>query len=177
VIARAAIGLMAVVLAACQIVQVETPDPAAVPSGSLVARGAEATGPIVEVGSGQASGIGWRYVVYPSADGLCVQLETSQPASASCGVQLPAEGSAFGSVGAGDAGTLQAVDGLVAEDIATVWVIEADSGRRFPAILMPLDDAELEGQAFVGFVPEDMEATHLQALRLSGEIVETYELP
>ena len=176
-IPRLAAGAVAVMLAACQIVQVETPDPAAVPSGSLVPHGPEATGPVVEIGSGQAEGVGWRYAVYPSADGWCRQLETVGVAQTGCGDPLPAADRAFGGVGENEAGSVRAVDGFVTQDIATVWVVEADSGRRFPALLMPLDDAGLEAQAFIAFLPEDMDVTHLLALRMSGEIVETYELP
>ena len=39
-------------LAGCSVASVETPDPAAIPTGSLEAAVAAATGPIVELGSG-----------------------------------------------------------------------------------------------------------------------------
>ena len=58
----------------------------------------------------------------------------------------------------------------------TVWIIDEQLGR-IPATLMPLDEAGLTGQAFVGFMPPDGTATHIQAVALSGEILATYELP
>jgi hypothetical protein len=64
----------------------------------------------------------------------------------------------------------------VTGEIVTVSLI-AEDGRRMPATLMPLEPAGLEGQAFVAFVPPDITITHLQALVLSGEILQTYELP
>ena len=42
---------------------------------------------------------------------------------------------------------------------------------------MPLDEAGLEGQAFVGFMPAEATPTHIQAVALSGEILATYEVP
>ena len=164
--------LLATVLVGCQIVQVETRDPAAIPSGSLGAQGAEPTGPLVEVGSGTMSGIGWRFVVYPSEDGWCRQLETGTATMAGCGDPLPEEGSAFGGVGHSG----PTVEGIVTAETATVWVI-AEGGGRLPATLMPLEEAGLEGQAFVGILPADEVATHLQAVKFNGDVLETYELP
>ena len=68
------------------------------------------------------------------------------------------------------------VEGVVTNDIVTVWIVDEQRGRvRAP--LMPLDDAGLEGQAFLGFTPPDWTPTHIQALAMSGEILQTYELP
>ena len=176
---RAAVLLAAAVLAGCQAVQVEEPNRSAIPSGSIVPQGADATGPIVELGSGRVSGVGWRYAIYPSGEEWCTQFETIEMAATGCGDLLPAEGSAFGSVGrlGADTGTPGPVEGVVSDDVATVWLVDEETGGRVPAILMPLDDAGLEGSAFIGFTPEGMTITHLQAVKLSGEIVETFELP
>ena len=164
--------LFVTMMAGCQIVQVETPDPAAIPSGSLEARGAEPTGPIVELGSGVTSGVGWRYVVYPSDDGWCTQLETGSATTTGCGDLAPEEGRAFGSVG--HSGPM--VEGTVTDETATVWVI-AEGGGRLPATLVPLEEAGLEGQAFVGILPADEVATHVMAVKFNGDVLETYELP
>jgi len=176
---RVALLLAAAVLAACQAVPIETPNRSAIPSGSIVPHGADATGPAVELGSGRAFGIGWRYAIYPSGDEWCTQFETVGVATSGCGDLLPEEGRAFGSVGrlAPDSGIPGPVEGVVSEEVATVWLVDGETGGRVPAILMQLDDAGLEGSAFVGFTPEGMTITHLQAVKRSGEIVETFELP
>ncbi len=178
-ILRVALLLAAAVLVSCQVARVEEPNRSAIPSGSIVAQAGEATGPAVELGSGQAAGVGWRYAIYPAGDEWCTQFETVEVATAGCGDLLPEAGQAFGSVGRLGAatGTPGPIEGMVSEEVATVWLVDEDSGGRVPAILMPLDDAGLEGSAFIGFTPEGMTITHLQALKLSGEIVETYELP
>jgi hypothetical protein len=164
-------------LASCSIASVETPDPAAVPSGPIEAE--DATGPIVELGSGQADGIGWRYAIYPSGDAWCTQLQTGSMRGDGCGDILPTGDAAFGSVGVStmEPGDVQVVEGLVSEDVFTVWLVENESQRRFPATLMPLDPADLEGGAFVGIPPAEFTPTHVQALARSGEVLETYELP
>jgi hypothetical protein len=99
--------------------------------------------------------------------------------STGCGSLLPEEGRAFGAVGQlqSQPGGIRPIEGIVTSEIFTVWLIDEISTARVPAILMPLDAAGMEGQAFVGFAPEGMEITHLQALRMNGEILETYELP
>jgi hypothetical protein len=172
-----AIGVL-LVLCACSIASVQTPDIAAIPSASLDARDSGATGPIVELGSGVTEGVGWRYSIYPVEDGWCTQIETATVTAGGCGDILPAEGEVFGSYGTGTQldGGMTAVEGTVSGDVATVWVILED-GRRAPAELMPLDEAGLEGQAFVRLLPNDLVVTHLQAIAPSGEILETVELP
>ena len=168
------LAVVALVLAACEVATVETPpDPAAIPSGTIRPAGDDATGPIVQLGSGTTGEVGWRYSIYPSGDAWCVQLETASATSATCGDPVPEEGSAFGLVSEGGG---EVVDGIVNDETHTVWLVE-ERGGRVPATLMPLDDAGLEGNAFVGFVPEEMTLTHLQAVARSGEVLETYELP
>ena len=170
--ARAALGVAALVLAGCQIVQVETPDPAAVPSGSLGAAGPAAIGPIVELGSGSNAGVGWRAAIFESDDGWCLQLETQAVTETGCGPVPPGEREALSAVSQN--GTI--VHGLASEETATVFLI-IDSLGRVPATLMALDDAGLEGQAFVGIAPADANVTHVMAVKLNGEILETFELP
>jgi hypothetical protein len=175
---RAALAVMLVATAGCTAVRVETPDPAAIPDGPLEAKGGEATGPVVELGSGVSEGLGWRYAIYPSGEEWCTQLETVAFTAAGCGDILPADDAAFGSVGRGEpqANGVTPIEGIVTAEIVTVSLI-AEDGRRMPATLMPLEPAGLEGQAFVAFVPQDITITHLQALVMSGEILQTYELP
>ena len=178
--AVAVAAILLAVLGACTAAQVETPDPAAIPSGEPVARGGEPTGPVTVLGSGESSpGIGWRYLIYESADGWCTELQMSEVTSTGCGPDLlPAEGDHIGSAGALaplESGVTP-VEGVVSNDIVTVMIIDEERGR-LPATLMPLDDAGLEGKAFLGFMPADGTPTHIQAVAISGEILQTYELP
>jgi hypothetical protein len=169
---RVALGVAVLVLAGCQIVQVETPDPAAVPSGSLEATGSAAIGPIVELGSGSSEGIGWRAATFESAEGWCLQLEMQAVTESGCGQVPPEEDAAIGMVM--QSGSI--VHGVASEETATVFLI-IDSLGRVPATLMGLDDAGLDGQAFVGIAPADANVTHVMAVKLNGEILQTYELP
>lgn len=163
-------------LAGCQSTEVEetpTPDPAAIPSGSPQAVGATATGPIVELGSGVMSGLGWRYLAYPSDAGWCTQLETAAAIETDCGGLAPDEGSGFGSVSENG----RVVHGIATPDAATVWLL-VNSTPTVPAFLMPVSEAGLEGGvAFVGIVPTGTEVTHVMAVKLNGEVLGTQELP
>jgi hypothetical protein len=167
------------IVSACSVASVvESPDPAAVPSGEPVAHGAEATGPITVLGSGTVFDLGWRYVIYESAEGWCTQLEMAQVISTGCGDVELGEGDVVTA-----AGTLEPLEngatpvtGIVSDEVVTLWIVDQEAGR-LPATLMPLDEAGLEGQAFVGFMPSDGTPTHVQAVALSGEVLETVELP
>jgi hypothetical protein len=175
---RLGTGLLVIALAGCNGAPAETPDPAAIPDGPLEARDVEATGPIVELGANVMEGIGWRYAIFPSELGWCTQLETVTGATVRCGAVEPAGDESFVRYEAGvevrDGVT--AIEGIVGDDVATVWLTLA-GGARAPALLMPLEEADLAGQAFLRLVPPDVVVTHLQAVALSGEILETIELP
>jgi hypothetical protein len=163
--------------AGCGIATVEQPDPAEIPEGPLEVTGPDATGPIVELGRGRTLGIGWRYAIYPSADGWCTQLELTSFSSSGCGDLLPPEGSAFGSVGSGapsDGPT--PVEGIVRAAVAEVWLV-ASSGQRIETTLMPLTEAGLEGKAFVGFAPAASTPSSLVAIDDDGQEMETFDLP
>jgi hypothetical protein len=171
---------VAVIGSACTVATVETPDPAAVPSGEPVAIGESATGPVTLVGDGQAIDLGWRSVIYESADGWCLELQLVEVTSTGCGPDpLPPDGDAFGSVSVGEplSNGVTPVEGIVSPEIFTVFLVDAETLERQPAPLYPLEEAGLEGQAFVGFMPADGTVTHIQALAPSGEILQTYEVP
>jgi hypothetical protein len=173
------VALLILVAACTTVTRVDDPDPAAIPSGEPVAIGAEATGPVTELDSGQAFDLGWRYVIYESAEGWCTELQMVEVTSTGCGPDpLPPEGEHIGSVSVGQPleNGATPVDGIVSEEIFTVWIIDQQVGR-VPALLMPLEAAGLEGQAFVGFMPPDGTPTHIQALARSGEVLQTYEVP
>lgn len=168
-------ALLGLALIGCTVTPAPSVDPAAVPSSSLVARGEEpARGPIVELGSGTTQGIGWRYSIYESAIGWCRQLETASATNVGCGDPLPEGDVAFGGIGSSDDGP---VEGIVSEEVATVWLVDGRNNARIPARMLSLEPAGLPGSAFVGFASEELEVSHLQAVALSGEILQTFELP
>jgi hypothetical protein len=159
-------------------VEVE-PDPAAVPSGDPVAQGAEAIGPITVIGDGQAFDLGWRYVTYESADGWCTQLELAEVTSTGCGdVALEGEDDHLTAVVVEEplSNGATPVTGITSDEIVTVFLIDEARGR-VPGRVMSLEEAGREGQAFIGFAPPDWTVTHVQAVVLSGDILETYEVP
>ncbi len=178
-----AILLLVLALGGCAIVQVDgQPDPAAIPTGPLHATGGDAVGPVTEVGRGRTLGVGWRYAVYDTADGLCTQLELANLTSAGCsaGPLLP-DDSAFGMVGSsGDVGgaseSPSPVDGIVSSEVAAVWIMTG-SGARLATTLMPLAGAGHDAKAFVGFVPAGARAVGVVASDAAGEVLETYQLP
>lgn len=180
---RAAGALVALLLAGCSTATVETPvalDPAAIPSGPIEATGEEAAGPVVELGAGQIReiGRGWRYSVYPTADGWCTQLESAGTTSAGCGpVPTTSEEEPLAGVGRTELpdGGAFAIQGVASEEVATVWVV-LDAGVRIPAALMSLEPAGLPGQAFLAIIPADRGVTHLQAVALNGEVLDTMEM-
>ena len=172
--------VVAVALSACGVVRVEgQPDPAAIPAGPLEAVGAEATGPIVEIGSGRTLGVGWRYATYESADGICTQLELASYTTAGCGpLPLVAEGSVFGRAGSGGTGEPDApvpYDGIVSRDVAEVWLV-TDSGQRLATTLMSLAEAGHDATAFVGFAPPEEAVTGAVAVDADGRVIETFNL-
>jgi hypothetical protein len=172
-------AIVLAIMSACSVADVETPDPAAFLSGEPVAIGGEPTGPVTELGSGEESDLGWRYVIYESADGWCTELQMVEVTSTGCGPdpELP-EGEHLGGVGALEPleNGATPVEGVVSDEIVTVFIIDERVGR-LPAQLMPRAEAGLGGQAFIGFMPGDGTPTHVQAVALSGEILATYELP
>ena len=178
-----AIPLLVLALGGCAIVQVGgQPDPAAIPTGPLHATGGDAVGPVTEVGRGRTLGIGWRYAVYDTADGLCTQLEVANMTSAGCSAgPLMPEGTVFGMVGSsGDVGGASEsptpVDGIVSSQAAAVWIMTG-SGARLATTLMPLAGAGHDAKAFVGFVPAGARAVGVVASDAAGEVLETYQLP
>ena len=175
--------MLALGLAGCGIARVDgQPDPAEIPSGPLRAIAGEAAGPITEVGSGRTLGVGWRYAIYDSGDGICTQLELASVTSAGCGSLplVPAE-SIFGGVGSnGDGGAASEfpapVDGIVNNRVAAVWLV-TDSGGRVPTTLMPLAGAGHDAKAFVGFTPAGEAAVGVVAVGAAGQVLETFDLP
>ena len=172
----AALAFVVVLLAGCRgTVPEPTPtrDPAAIPSGSPDAIDATATGPIVELGSGVLSGLGWRYLAYPSDDGWCTQLETAASVETDCAGVEPEAGETFGTVNEDG----RVIHGIVTADATTVWLV-VNNTPTVPAVLMPLSEAGLEGgAAFVGIVPTGTDVTHVMAVRINGEVLGTHQLP
>ena len=156
-----------------------TPEVTAAPTDAfLEPAGDPATGPLGELGAGSAFESDWRFGIYPTDAGWCLQLAVDDVVSARCDDLVPEDEAAFGSVGVrtSEATGVTIVDGIVTEEVATVWVIGESQGR-LPAQLFPLTDWEVDGQAFLGFAPAEMRLTHVMAVAWNGAVLETYELP
>ena len=167
---------LAIALAGCALVREVDPDPAAIPDGPLEALGTDATGPVIELGSGRTLGVGWRYSIYESGTGWCTQLEMTSTGSSSCGELAPLD-SAFGGVGfSGPSDGPAPVEGIVSSEVTEVW-IEDSTGERFETTLMSLAGAGLDRKAFVGFGPENVPVVSVTALDADGNVLETYDLP
>ena len=143
----------------------------------LEPREAGATGPLVELGDGESFETGWRYAIYPREAGWCTQLEVTGAVTSRCDDLLPSGDETFGTIGreTSDITGASVFDGIVTEDVATVWLIFGPT-ERIPATLMELEDAGPDGQAFVGVVPVSRTLTHMQALALNGQVLETLDL-
>ena len=168
---------LAVAVSGCALVREVDPDPAAIPDGPLEALGADATGPVIELGSGRTFGVGWRYSIYESDDGWCTQLETTSVTSSGCGPIAPTD-SAFGGIGfSGDSPDGPApIEGMLSAEVAEVW-IEVSTGERIETRIMSLADAGLDGSAFVGFAPKNIPVRSVAALDVDGNVLETWEAP
>ena len=162
----AALGILAVALASCGLAglgQSRNDPPPDAP---------QPIGPIVEVGRGQGDGFSWRYSVYESTMGTCTRLETDGAlaggASESCGIVGLGTGGGpltIGGVGTGTNMPTQ-IEGFATEDAAEVW-IETDQGPVV-ASLMDLRPVDMEGQAFIAFVPAGREIGDVVALDADG---------
>lgn len=169
-------AVVAIVLGACaQAVPEVTPSPT---DAFLVPQESRATGPVEQLGAGDAMETAWRYGIYPTDAGPCLQLDLDGRVTARCGDLLPADDAAFGSIGVVTSDTTGAtfVNGIASASVATVWLIAADQSRA-PALLVPFTGVEMDGQAFVGAVAAETDLTHVMAVALNGEVLQTYELP
>ena len=108
------------------------------PTGEPVAIGGDATGPVTLIGEGQASGLGWRYVVYETAEGWCTELQLVEVTSTGCGSIPPPDGDVFGSVNVGEplANGATPVDGIVSDDLHGLGPRGGD-GQPLPAAALP----------------------------------------
>jgi hypothetical protein len=174
--------LLIIGLAGCGLARVDDgPDPAEIPGGPVEAIGADAIGPVTEVGSGRTLGFGWRYAIFEGADGTCTQLELASMTSSACGpLPLLAEGRVFGGI-SGGGGPDPAVgptpyDGVVSSDVAEVW-LQTESGGRIATTLMSLAEAGFDANAFVGFAPDNQSVTGVVAVDAAGDVLETFDLP
>lgn len=176
-------GRMAVaIVAALVLVACSEAAPALTPSPTdafLVPREGDASGPLVELGAGDAFESAWRFGAYPTEDGgPCLQLDVDGVVDARCDDLLPAGDEAFGSVGVVTAEATGAtfIEGVAAEPVATVWLIAADQ-RRAPARFFSLAEAGTDARAFLGAVSAEVRITHVMAVALNGQVLQTYELP
>jgi len=173
------------VLTACDLLQ-PTPD-AALPIDELdvESRPAEVepmgqapTGPVMQIATGEVLGGRFHFVVHQTAGGVCSSLDWENGAGSACGA-LPGDAprsEAFGMMLFGGDGVTQNVTGIVSAEVTDVW-IELDSGERARAVVLPLDAADLEANAFMAFVPVAVgELVAVLALDGDGDLIERFEM-
>lgn len=135
-------------------------------------------GPMIQVASGEVSGEEFRLTLYRSADGFCLSLAAIQYRGGGCGA-APGEGPEFGLFGViGQSGLADGtieIDGMVAPDVASVWVV-TDDGRRANALLVPAELDGLEASVFVVFLPADTHPTNIVAADGSGAVLEEFPI-
>ena len=164
----ALLGILAVALASCGLAGFgqarDEPAPGA----------PEPVGPIVEIGRGQGDGFSWRYSIYESTLGTCTRLETDGAlaggAGESCGgiIGIGAGDGPLTLAGVGTGTNLPTqIEGFATEAVAEVW-IETDQGP-VAAAMMALGVVDLEGQAFIAFVPPGQDVGDAVALDAAGE--------
>lgn len=154
--------IMAGVLVACG---AETPTPTATPAPSFT-----------QVGDGSVLDSTWAYGVRTEGDEWCTRLEVGDASESRCGDLLPADDDAFGQLSFAEFGDAQTIEGFVTDEAATVWLL--GDGYRNPAVLVPLDEVGVDGvQGFVGFAAADVTLTHVMAVKLNGDVLQTVELP
>lgn len=135
---------------------------------------------LTQVGSGPVLDSEWSYAVGAEGDQVCTRLEVADATSTRCGELLPGGDAFVGELGYGPNAYDEAhvVEGFIRDDVVTVWLIGAGGQYRIPAVVMSVDDAGIEdGRAFVGFGRADVELTHLQAVAVNGDVLQTIELP
>jgi len=147
-----------------------------VPEGGL-----RPIGPVVEVARGATRGMApWSFTVYRAEESVptelgmvCLFFEWPRGVDGACGA-MPGEPGTIGEVfGAGGethapvAIVVHAYSGLVALNVAEVW-IETDAGGRARARLIPLDAAEVDAQLFIAFLPRGVHSTAWVALDADG---------
>lgn len=176
---RPRLALLAMVLALAGCAGAEgTPTPTTTPSGDPFERpqGDPATGAVVAIGEGTVFDTGWRYAMYPTEDGWCAQIDVDDAIDSRCDDVLPGEGEVLGSVGVrtADSSGATVVDVMATTEVATVWLVSGPTAR-IPATGMPPPDG-VEGQAWVGVMPEDAPVTHVQAVGFNGQVLDTVDL-
>ncbi len=146
------------------------------------ATGVTAVGPVVEVARGYADGRAFRFTVYRTEppEGACIELEWASAFGGVCG-SMPGEGPTGGAFGGGatgnsSTGLAHEVFGLVAPNVAEVW-IETDADERTRAQLVPLAPAEIDATLFIAFLPSGTEASAWVALDAAGTEIGRFELP
>jgi hypothetical protein len=137
-------------------------------------------GPAIQVASGRVRGSAFSLTVYRDAErpgGLCWWIAHGAGGDGGCG-PIPGEGlpefGPFGGIGESPhpMSTVR-FDGMVAPEVARVWVV-TDEGRA-DAVVIPDVLEGVAASAFVVFLPSETHATSLVAADGSGRIM--HEVP
>ena len=141
------------------------------------------TGPHVEVLSGEIGGDHLSVVLQRDAEGACMAIWRGADGSQACGsIAGGALGAAFGVVMVGgvpgpgeEGGGLVELAGIVASDVVAV-VAELDDGAEGHARLVSLEAAQVDGQAFLLYLPAGAVPRVLVARGDGGVELERLEL-
>lgn len=171
----AGLAFAAIVLGGCNIL---APQVRPVP-GDDPAMDIAPIGPTIELGSGEALGIRWRYLIWESRMGTCTSLELAAGGGGtSCGGEVgripPGAAATLSGIGSGT-GMPTTIEGFATGEVAAI-VIETRQGDRVPATLMSLAPAGADGQAFVALVPSDRSPVRMVALGGRGDEIGSEEI-
>jgi hypothetical protein len=142
------------------------------------------TGPHVEVLSGEIGGDHLSVVLQKDAEGACMAVWRGADGSQACGsIAGGALGAAFGLVMVGGVpgpgeeagGGLVELAGIVASDVVDV-LAELDDGAEAHARLVSLEAAQVDGQAFLLYLPAGAVPRVLVARDADGADAERLEL-
>lgn len=142
--------------------------------------GGPPTGPVHILATGLTEELGWRYSVYPSAEGPCLQFEYDSGdgggGSAGCGMLEEFPDEPFSGVGAGSSPPdVGHIVGWVRSDVHEVWLRTVD-GRTLDAELFDVDEAGLQAQAFLVLVPPGVHPSMLVAWDEDGDELGTADV-
>lgn len=142
---------------------------------------AAAIGPVVDIARGRVDGRGFTVTVYRGAapNDICLRFEWRPDYSHSCGSlpgESPAGSQSFGlATSVSDSLAAHEVSGVVATEVAAVW-IETNDGGRFRAELIDLAPADIGARLFVAFLPGGVDPQAYVAADAAGNEIDRFDL-
>ena len=152
------------------------PRPGAVREGEL-----PAIGPVVDVARGRVGGRGFTVTVYrgEAPNDVCLRFEYRPDYSHVCGSmpgESPLGGQSFGMATTfEDSLAAHEVTGVVATEVAAVW-IETSDGGRLGAELIDLAPADIKARLFIAFLPGGVDPQAYVAADVAGNEIDRIDL-